>query len=575
MSTYAVRYTAPLWGKKGNDIVAFPVLGSTVLVRRDGVATPVYADRDKSALSPPLGTGLLPVGVAAGEVGLDIDGNLLFWVEPGAGIDYVVTVGGVPAAVPVPTLSGDFAESGIDTSAVILKALVDAKGDLIVAIAADTVARLPVGANDFVLTADSTQAAGLKWAATSGGGAVAPLTLTAPAAANVPLTLKGAASQTGDLLKLQNSASTDLLRINPAGRQLVGDSTMLGVGAGVIDAMLVVNQPNPAIQTQIWRGSPRGDGFAYTARISDGAHFTTNGANTSNGTASLLPQAVRETQTPVSQYMFACHVDLSPAINNAGYVCDTVNGIAHFNGFVQGGGLYPYFRIAFDGELQWGDGATSNPASFTSLRREADGSMAFRPNGTEQVRIKSTGELGVGTAFPVNKLTVDSGGAQIRIRSVPNRYRGDFDMSASGMTFTAYDDTGAVFMPYIVQSSQTQWRLGFTEKMRLSTNGDLGVGTNNPQAGIHVQTRSQFWPAIRAQGAASQSDPIQVWQDSANASLHSITAAGLPRWDAAGNQQTTVGAAGGASALPATPTKYLKVVDSAGTTLVIPAYAAS
>lgn len=39
--------------------------------------------------------------------------------------------------------------------------------------------------------------------------------------------------------------------------------------------------------------------------------------------------------------------------------------------------------------------------------------------------------------------------------------------------------------------------------------------------------------------------------------------------------QTTVGAAGGASALPATPTKFFKVVDSAGTTLVIPAYAAS
>ena len=42
-----------------------------------------------------------------------------------------------------------------------------------------------------------------------------------------------------------------------------------------------------------------------------------------------------------------------------------------------------------------------------------------------------------------------------------------------------------------------------------------------------------------------------------------------------GNEQTTVGAAGGASALPATPTKYLKVRDSAGATLVIPAYAVS
>ncbi len=46
------------------------------------------------------------------------------------------------------------------------------------------------------------------------------------------------------------------------------------------------------------------------------------------------------------------------------------------------------------------------------------------------------------------------------------------------------------------------------------------------------------------------------------------------KWIAA-NEQTTVGAAGGASALPATPTKFLKVTDSAGTTLVVPAYAAS
>jgi len=49
--------------------------------------------------------------------------------------------------------------------------IVDAKGDLIVATAADTVSRLAVGSNDQVLTADSSTATGLKWAAASSGGA--------------------------------------------------------------------------------------------------------------------------------------------------------------------------------------------------------------------------------------------------------------------------------------------------------------------------------------------------------------------------------------------------------------------
>lgn len=57
-----------------------------------------------------------------------------------------------------------------DTSALIADTIVDAKGDLIVATAADTVTRLPVGAtNGHVLTVDSAEAAGVKWAAAAGG----------------------------------------------------------------------------------------------------------------------------------------------------------------------------------------------------------------------------------------------------------------------------------------------------------------------------------------------------------------------------------------------------------------------
>jgi len=55
-------------------------------------------------------------------------------------------------------------------NAAVAKSIVDAKGDLIAATAADTVSRLAVGTNGQVLTADSTAATGIKWAAAAGDG---------------------------------------------------------------------------------------------------------------------------------------------------------------------------------------------------------------------------------------------------------------------------------------------------------------------------------------------------------------------------------------------------------------------
>jgi hypothetical protein len=63
----------------------------------------------------------------------------------------------------------DFTWVAQDDSNAIQNAIVDAKGDLIAATAADTPARLAVGTNGQVLTADSTAATGLKWATPTSG----------------------------------------------------------------------------------------------------------------------------------------------------------------------------------------------------------------------------------------------------------------------------------------------------------------------------------------------------------------------------------------------------------------------
>ena len=66
----------------------------------------------------------------------------------------------------------DFTWVTSDDTDAIQNAIMDAKGDLIGATAADTPARLAVGTNGQVLTADSAQATGIKWATPASGGKV-------------------------------------------------------------------------------------------------------------------------------------------------------------------------------------------------------------------------------------------------------------------------------------------------------------------------------------------------------------------------------------------------------------------
>ena len=92
---------------------------------------------------------------------------------------------------------------------------------------------------------------------------------------------------------------------------------------------------------------------------------------------------------------------------------------------------------------------------------------------------------------------------------------------------------------------------------------------------IYAPTGTSLFGAVIITTGVNILNGTMYWQNAGNTgTFFSIGAIGIPRWHDPGIQQVTVGAAGAAAAPPATPTKWLRVSDSTGAALVIPAYTA-
>ena len=122
------------------------------------------------------------------------------------------------------------------------------------------------------------------------------------------------------------------------------------------------------------------------------------------------------------------------------------------------------------------DGATD--AAFISFHTQAAGGSFFNPSSNEKMRIESSGNVGIGTTSPNHKLEV-AGEVQIK--------NGNF--SYLYLHNTSNFLYGDAFGNTIIRSADNfriQTKTGGGESVRVTSAGNVGIGTNDPADKLEV-----------------------------------------------------------------------------------------
>jgi hypothetical protein len=256
-----------------------------------------------------------------------------------------------------------------------------------------------------------------------------------------------------------------------------------GVGtAQIADSAVTVTKLgfDPATQGELDAHKSSGDHdsryplIAHTHNVSEVNNAATLGANVFVGNQTVDGSVGIGAPNPAERLTVASSIN--PTIEVVPLAGGQTSGLRVYNASTRPNQGF-FLLLDAAGELR-----TGNNVSWP---------YTFYTNGSERMRISQTGDVGIGTADPAQRLTV-TGPTNPTIEVVP---------SAGGQTsgLRVYNANTRSFQGFFVlddavgelrTGNNVSWPYTFrtngSEQMRITQTGNVGIGTTSPQAKLHV-----------------------------------------------------------------------------------------
>ena len=129
-----------------------------------------------------------------------------------------------------------------------------------------------------------------------------------------------------------------------------------------------------------------------------------------------------------------------------------------------------YLRVTHTSTGVQSDFGTSNTGTEIINRQSAP--IRFHTNATERMRIDSDGKVGIGTSSPSAKLELNNGGAGSLV-TFTDGVNTNFNFSTTSLLGTFGTDAGSTALAFKTTG---------TERMRIDSLGNLGIGMTNPNS---------------------------------------------------------------------------------------------